>query len=168
MTLVQIGRLGKPHGVHGEQALNGVALTPHELHTVRTFKWRGTKGESRTLILATARAALPHMLVRFEGVSTREQASALTLGGLWADRDRVPDPGPGVAYTFQLIGLVVSTEDGRELGTLEDVIATGAHPVYVVRGAKELLIPATQEVLKHVDLAGGRITVALPAGLEDI
>jgi 16S rRNA processing protein RimM len=168
MTLVQIGRLGKPHGIHGEQGLNGVALTPLELHAVRTFTWRGARGETRELTLVTARPALPHMLVRFEGITRREQASELTRGGLWADRDRVPDPGPGLAYTYQLIGLTVATEEGRVLGTLEDIIATGAHPVYVVRGDKELLIPATTEVLKQVDLTGGRITVALPNGLEDI
>ena len=32
---------------------------------------------------------------------------------------------------------------------------------------RELLIPATPEVLQRVDLAGGTITVKLPAGLEE-
>jgi len=85
-----------------------------------------------------------------------------------ADADRLPDPGPGVAYTFQLIGLSIATEDGRALGTLVEIIRTGAHPVYVVRGDKELLVPATPEVVKNVDLAAGVITVALPLGLEEL
>ena len=84
------------------------------------------------------------------------------------ERERLPDPGPGVAYTFQLLGLRVETDEGRMLGTLEDIIQTGAHPVYVVRGERELMIPAAPEVLKRVDLAAGVITVVLPAGLEDL
>jgi 16S rRNA processing protein RimM len=106
--------------------------------------------------------------VRFAGVADRDQAAALTRGDLWAEPGALPDPGPGVAYTFQLLGLRVVEQDGRELGLLAEVLRTAAHPVWVVRGARELLVPATETVVKHVDLAAGVITVALPAGLEDL
>ncbi|MBI5711634.1 MAG: 16S rRNA processing protein RimM [Candidatus Eisenbacteria bacterium] len=168
MPLVVVGRIGRAHGVNGEVALDGVSLTPLELHEVNVFTWRGRAGEERTLKLATARPAHTRLLVRFEGIAGRDQASALTNGELLVESDRLPDPGPGTAYTFQLIGLRVETEDGRALGTLEDIVATGAHPVYVVQGERELLIPATPEVVRRVDLAAGVIAVALPAGLEEI
>ena len=87
---------------------------------------------------------------------------------LLVERERLPDPGPGVAYTFQLIGLSVRTADGRVLGTLEDVIATGANPVYVVRGEREWLVPASPGVVQHVDMEARTIIVVLPAGLEDL
>jgi 16S rRNA processing protein RimM len=54
------------------------------------------------------------------------------------------------------------------LGTLESVMPPGAHPIYVVRGEREWMIPVVESVVRNVDLAGGVITVALPAGLEDI
>jgi 16S rRNA processing protein RimM len=108
------------------------------------------------------------MIVRFDGILDRETAAKLTLGELWTEAERLPDPGPGVAYTFQLIGLRVVTEEGRGLGVLEEIIGTAAHPVYVVRGEKELLVPATSEVVKRVDLGGGVVTVALPLGLEEL
>jgi 16S rRNA processing protein RimM len=168
MTLVQIGRLGRPHGVKGELVLNGTDLTPLELHAVHAFTWKGERGETRPLTLATARPANTVVLVSFEGVTGRDQAAALVLGWVYAERDSLPDPGPGVAYTFQLIGLDVVTEEGRSLGTLAEVISTAAHPVYVVRGAKELLVPATEHVLRKVDLEARTITVRLPAGLEEL
>jgi len=167
MPLVLVGRIGRPHGVQGELALDGCPLTPLELHDIGEFTWQGRGGRTRSLELHTARPAHSRMLVTFAGVETREDAAALTNGELMADSARLPDAGPGMAYHFQLVGLEVREEDGRVLGKLEDIIPTGAHGVYVVRGERELLIPATPEVLRRVDLEGGTITVKLPAGLEE-
>jgi 16S rRNA processing protein RimM len=165
---VRIGRLGRTHGVQGELNLDGASLTPLELHAVKRFIWRRAGVAERVLTLVAARPALARMLVRFEGVTVREQAAQLTNGELWAAREALPDPGPGTAYTFQLVGLRVETEEGRVLGVLAEVISTGAHPVYVVRGARELLVPGVPGVVKRVDLEAGLMVVALPDGLEEL
>src|SRR5215831_13701730 len=168
MNLVRIGRLGRPHGLGGELALDQTDLTARELLRVRLFVWKGRRGESRDLKLAGARDSMPRPLIRFAGVSGREQAAELTNGELWAERERIPDPGPGVAYTFQLIGCRVVTEEGRELGLLENVWSTGANPVYVVKGERELLLPAHSGVVKRVNLTDAVITVSLPDGIEEL
>jgi 16S rRNA processing protein RimM len=166
--LVRIGTLGRAHGVQGEIALDGASLSIEELERVRIFTWRRSGVPPRHLTLETARPTTGRLLVRFAGVRDRDQASALTRGELMADRAALPDPGPGVAYTFQIVGLRVVELDGREIGVVADVIPTGAHPIWVVRGAREVLVPATPEVVRRVDLEAGVITVALPAGLEDL
>jgi len=168
VSLVRIGRLGRTHGVQGELNLDGTSLTPLELHAVKRFVWRRAGMAERELTLVAARPALTRMLVRFEGVTVCEQAAELTNGELWAARDALPDPGPGTAYTFQLVGLRVETEEGRLLGTIAEVISTGAHPVYAVRGERELLVPGAPGVVKRVDLEAGLMVVALPAGLEEL
>lgn len=160
--------MGRPHGLKGELTLDSCTLSAHELLAVRHFVWRGRRGETQPLDLTAARSAIPRMLVRFAGCDDRERAAALTLGELLVERDALPDPGPGVAYTFQLLGLEVRTADGRRLGVLEDIVSTGAHPIYVVRGERELLVPATAEIVRNVDLKSRVITVELPAGLEDL
>src|SRR5258705_13137391 len=104
MSLVLVGRIGRPHGIKGEVILEA-DLTSSELHAVRRFTWRGRQGEMRELTLRTARPTHDRVLLGFEGVHNREQASELTLGQLWADDSQLPDPGPGQAYQFQLIGL---------------------------------------------------------------
>lgn len=147
--------------------LEGSDLTPLELRDIGRFTWR-RGAEQRELVLRAARPQPRRMLVRFEGVNAREAATTLTNGDLWADESVLPDPGPGVAYAFQLVGLRVVDADGRELGTLAELMTSAANPVYVVRGEREWLIPATPEVVKKVDLAGGVITVALPAGLDTL
>jgi 16S rRNA processing protein RimM len=167
-SLARIGRVGRTHGVRGEVNLGGVSLTPLELHAVKRFVWRRAGVAERTLTLETARPAHTRLLVRFAGFTTREQAAELVNGELWAEKSALPDPGPATAYTFQLLGLRVETEEGRALGLIADVIATGAHPVYRVEGEREWLIPGAPGVVKRVDLQGGLMVVALPAGLEEL
>jgi 16S rRNA processing protein RimM len=165
---VRIGRLGKPHGVQGELNLGDVSLSPLELHAVKRFTWRRAGVPERTLTLVAVRPAVPRLLVRFEGVTQREQAAELVNGELWVPPALLPDPGPGTAYTFQLIGLRVETADGRFLGVLEDVITTAGHPIYQVRGERELLVPGAPGVVRSMDLAAGRMVVDLPPGLEEL
>src|SRR5205085_8990208 len=135
---VLIGQIGRPHGVRGELVMEGISLTPDELRAVGSFTWRGRGGEERALTLVSARAAHDRTLVAFAEAAGREPAAGLTLGRLYAESARLPDPGPQTAYTFQLIGLRVETEQGRVLGTLAGIAGSGAQPLYVVQGEREL------------------------------
>jgi 16S rRNA processing protein RimM len=168
MSLVTLGRIGRPHGIHGELLFDSLSLTPEELQAMRAFTWRAKDGKTRALVLLTARPNNRRAILHFQGFTNRERAAELVNGELLAEADALPDPGPGVAYTFQMIGLDVRTVEGRAIGTLADIVNTGANPIYVVQGEREWLIPATPEVVQRVDLTGRVITVALPAGLEDI
>lgn len=168
MDLVRIGHLGRPHGVRGEIALDGSSLTPEELERVRVFTWRKPSVATRVLTLEAARPTHQRVLVHFVGVVDRDQAALLTLGELLAERSALPVAGPGEAYTFQLLGLRVVEASGRELGVVTDVIGTKGHPIWVVRGERELMVPATAPIVQGVDLEAGVITVALPAGLEEL
>lgn len=169
MDLVRIGLLGRAHGVRGEIALEGASLTAAELLRVGRFTWRARGPEAaRSLTLETARDVHGRVLVRFAGFADRDQAAGLTRGELLAERAELPDPGPGVAYTFELIGLQVVDETGRVLGVVADIVATAAHPIWVIRGERELLIPAVPHVVRGIDRERGVISVTLPAGLEDL
>jgi 16S rRNA processing protein RimM len=108
------------------------------------------------------------MLVRFVEASDREGAAALTNGRLLVEEERLPDPGQGVVYTFQLVGCQVVTEEGRTVGTVAEVWPSPAHPVLVVRGGSgEVLIPSIPEFVKAVSLAERRLTVRLLPGMEE-
>jgi 16S rRNA processing protein RimM len=71
-----------------------------------------------------------------------------------------------------LAGCSVYDESGEKLGILTDVLPTKSNDVWVVveerHGRKsELLVPALKTVVKEVDTAGKKITVALPEGLRE-
>ena len=66
----------------------------------------------------------------------------------------------------QLQGLQVTDRTRGELGVLEELLETGAHDIYVVRGRfGEVMIPAVSQFIVEVDAESGRMTVDLPEGL---
>ena len=169
MSAVFIGRVGRPHGVDGELYVDRTALTAAELLAVGKVEWRSPRGERRPFKIAGARDTHDKLLVKFGGVFVREAAATLTNGELWAEADQLPDPGPGTAYTFQLVGLRVVDAAGNDLGVVREVMTTTAQPLYVIEHAgRERLVPGVPPFLKHVDIAAGVITLELPPGFEDL
>lgn len=59
---------------------------------------------------------------------------------------------------------------GEELGTVHEVIETGANEVLVVArpGKPEVLIPMIQDVVQEIDIANRRLIVHIIPGLLDV
>jgi 16S rRNA processing protein RimM len=76
---------------------------------------------------------------------------------------------PDSFYAFQLYDLPVLTADGRALGTVEDLLATGSNDVYVVRtpAGKELLVPAVKDIVLEINPTAGYIRIKDPAEWSD-
>ena len=107
----------------------------------------------------------PNAVVELAGVETAETAAALRGELLYIPVDQAARPR-GQHFLHEIEGLRVDTEDGRELGRVAEVLRTGANDVYVVDGPLgEVLIPAIAEVVRRVDVPGGRIVVRLLPGL---
>lgn len=85
-----------------------------------------------------------------------------------ADNDVLRDDDESF-FVHELVGLrVVLTATGETLGTVADVLQTGANDVYVVHGEKgEVLVPAIGGVIDRVDVSGGLISITPLPGLLD-
>ena len=70
-------------------------------------------------------------------------------------------------FIADMIGMRVVSTEGEELGTLTDVLQTGANDVYVVEDAKgeEILLPAIRECILDVDVEKNVMTIHLMKGL---
>jgi len=102
------------------------------------------------------------LILALEGVQGRDQARELTGAMLEVDeRDAVPLP-EGVYYEHQIIGLRVVSTDGRDLGTVQDILHTGANDVYET---PVCLIPAIADVVQEIDVERGQIVVKIIPGL---
>jgi 16S rRNA processing protein RimM len=167
---LRLGRVVRPHGLKGEVVVHGTPLRSAELLAVGKLTLARPDGQVVGVrAVATCRDFGRDLLVRFAGVEDVDAAGELR--GLWleAERAALPDAGEGAVYHYDLLDLEVVDESGRELGRVVGVIDTGAHEVLEVAGpAGEILVPYHAGTVLGWDPAARRLTVRLPAGLEEV
>ena len=96
------------------------------------------------------------LYIKFAGVDGREAARALTNKFLTVDRADAAPLADGEFYTFDIIGCEVFGDNGK-IGTVTDVLKTGANDVFEVDG--KILIPALKSVVRSIDVAAKKILV---------
>lgn len=100
------------------------------------------------------------VILRLEGFDDRDQAATLIGAEIGADRSELPEPDEGHYYWSDLVGLKVVNCDGTDLGTIKEMLETGAHDVMVVKGEQERLIPFVKdEIVIGVDLDEKQVNV---------
>jgi 16S rRNA processing protein RimM len=162
---VLVGVVVGAHGVRGELRVAPETDFPERFARLESLSVAPKGGAPRMMRIAGARQHVGQglVLLRLEGVQDREAAESLRGAGLFIrESDLTPLP-EGFYYEFQILGLQVVTEEGRDLGTIVDIIRTGANDVYETPLA---MIPAIEPIVREVDLAGGRMVVHWVEGLE--
>jgi 16S rRNA processing protein RimM len=159
-----VGKMRRPHGVHGEMVLDVYTDFPERLHPgVVLF----IGDEHRPERICSCRPNGASLLISFAGRSNPESAGELRnqLACVRSD-DRPPLP-EGEYYHHQLLGLQVVDETGRRLGKLVEILISPANDVYCIQpeAGKEILIPALKSVILDVDLSQGQMRVHLLPGL---
>ncbi len=162
--LVAIGQINAPFGVRGHVKVTPLTSNPERIRVGATFI---VKGEPRRIVDIKYPRGYPAVLL--EGVADRDEAERLRGVLLEMDEAALPDLPEDEYYVDDLVGLQVVTSDGRDLGTLQEVLTTGSNDVYLVRkpGAKDILIPALNDVVLGVDFEANTMTIeAVPGLLE--
>ncbi|MFN8377049.1 MAG: ribosome maturation factor RimM [Anaerolineae bacterium] len=164
-----IGEILRPHGVHGELKVRVLTEYPERIPSIPVVYIGAGVGASnpRALHVESMRMHQGFALIKFR--ETPDRTMAERLRGQYV-MVRIEDAVPleeGEFYLYQVVGLPVWTDDGRELGVVTEVLETGANDVYVVKGDAygEVLIPVTPDTILRTDIQGRQITVRLPDGL---
>ena len=168
--LVLVGRVVGAHGIRGSLKVHSYAESLSVYEVGEGILVAHPDGSVRTM---TVQWVQPHgrgLLMTLEAVTDRSQAESLTGSELFVDKARLPALEEDIYYWFDLVGLSVFNTTGILLGRIEEVIPTPGNDIYVVRGKqngqpRELLIPATGDVVLKVDLEGGNMIVDPPEGL---
>jgi 16S rRNA processing protein RimM len=145
--LVPIGKVGKPHGLDGSFFVEGPSDRPDAFARGAIVHVDGVPAE----IVVSKRGAQGRPVIKLE----RAVARGATLA---VPRAELPALGEDEYYTFQLVGLVVEEEGGRELGRVRDVLEYPANDVLELDSGASL--PLVGVCVRQVDLAGGRIVIA--------
>jgi len=155
---VVVGRIGGAHGVRGWVRARSYTDPPEALFSYRPLLLQSA-GAWRDCELEKAQLSERGVLLKLAGVETRDDAGRLNGAELAVPRSALPPVAPGQYYLSDLEGLEVRTPAGEVLGSIDHFLETAAHPVMVIRGEREHLVPLVAERLLEVDLACGRITV---------
>lgn len=163
-----IGRVVRPHGVRGELRVAIHTQLPER------FTWLDAVYLSRNaddahperLTVHSVRFHKGYALIRLGDYTSRGDAEVLRGYWLLVPEDESIPLEEDEAFHYELEGLAVYTDDDEHLGTLSEILETGANEVFVVRGERgEILLPNIEEVVIEVDLEGGRMVVHLLPGL---
>ncbi len=164
---IVIGRVSRPHGTRGEVRVEYFNRgDPQTFACYKQIYLRGPEGELCTYRLSTCRPHKGFVLVKLEGINSRGEAEKLRGKDVLVDRDALPQLAPDEYYWQDLLGMRVVTEQGVEVGWLQEIFPTGSNDVYVVRkGDKEWLIPAIKRVIRVVDKVSRTIVIHPVEGL---
>ena len=149
MSLLNAGRVGRPHGLDGSfhvtrprgvlLRLGGVVSIAGDVHEI--VRRAGT--EDRPIL-------------RLREIDDRAGAEALRGEALLVERAAAPPLPDGEYWPEDLEGCTIVTSDGRELGIVETMRAL---PSCEVLEVGDLLVPMVGDAVLSIDLQARRIVV---------
>lgn len=156
---VAVGRVLGPFGLKGELRVQALSDNADRFKP-KAKLWAGQQPVS----VAMAREAQGHLYLTFKGFPDRESVDKFRHALLQIPEAELPPLPEGEYYRFQLIGLTVVNREDEVLGTLDEIIETGANDVYRVHPAEgaDLLLPALADAVVSIDLGARRMVVDPP------
>lgn len=143
---VQIGKVGRPHGIDGAFFVEQPSDDERWWKTGAHFLAGGAPVEVVAHRRSSGRPVIkvePHV----------DRGAVLEV-----ERDQLPPTDAGEWYAFELVGLEVVEEGGRVLGEVRGVTPGVANDVLDL--GDDLLLPMVEDCIRSIDVEGGRIEVA--------
>ncbi len=169
----EIGKIVNTQGVKGD-----VRIVPSTddikrfelLKTVKLFR----KNEVKELEIERVWYHKKFVIIKFKGIDSMNDGELLRDFTIRiSDEESIPLEEDEY-FIRDLIGVNVTLEDNTKVGTIKDVIRTGANDVYVLKNLmdssdnpKDILIPAIKQCIIKVNVEEKTMVVKLLKGLVD-
>ena len=165
----KIGRIGKPHGVHGELQLQ---FSDDVFDAV----------DADYLVLEIDGILVPFFmeeyrfrsdeiaLMKFCDIDTEAQARELTGCDVFFPRKLAAERTEDVSWA-QIVGYsLIDEQTKRTIGKITAVDETTVNRLFevVTSDGNDVLIPASNDLIVKADTIGQTITMRIPAGLLDL
>ena len=167
--LLQVGIITSTHGVRGEVKVYPTTDDPRRFRRLKEVVL-DTGREKLNLEIEGVKFFKQYVIVKFKGLDNINNIEKYRQKSLYVTRKNAVRLQKDEYFIADLIGLKVQDEDGIELGTVKDVIETGANDVYEVEMAdgRSLLLPAIKQCILNVDVENGMMQVHVLEGLLDL
>lgn len=150
--LVYVANIIKPHGLKGGLKVRILSDNPKRFLPGESLLLAGSHRIQETVI----ERFVPqnrYGLIKLEGIDSIEQAGEWTGSDLAIPSEKIAPLEAGHYYTFQLLGMSVVSEAGRELGTLSQIEEAPAGDIYQVSGESgQFYIPSQGDIILKIDV----------------
>lgn len=163
-----VGRVGKPHGVHGDVLVNILTDFPERLTDGVKFGLGGDDGPTEFYRVFRVRYHKRRWLLSVKGTRSRSSIESWRGRFVFLPEQRLEDLPEGYYYEHHLLGLACVSTSGESLGEIVGVDPEGGQTRLVVRiDRRDFLVPYVPEIVRDVDLDGRKIVLDPPRGLLD-
>jgi len=171
MNYYTVGTIVATQGLQGEVRVYATTDFPKERFAKGVILALFDKTDKfvKELTVARAREAKDKLWIcLFAGFSQINQVEGFRDFKLKVAEDQLSDLDEGEFYYHEIIGLDVY-EGQTKIGVVSEILQPGANDVWVIKrpGQKDLLLPYIASAVLAVDLAGKRVDVEVPEGLDD-
>ena len=158
---IPIGRVVAPWGIRGEVKVEVMTDFPERFFSGEILYLQGC-----AITIKSSRYRGNTAILKLETIDSRNSAELIRGACLEVPATELKPLPKGEYYRFQLLGLEVCSTEGKTLGKISNVLATGSNDVYEVSSETgPFLIPAIDDVVKSIDLGKGRMTIQIIKGL---
>ena len=166
---LRVGVISSTHGVRGEVKVFPTTDDANRFKKLKTVIL-DTGREQMTLNIESVKFFKNMVILKFKEFDNINEIEKYKGKDLLITRDQAVKLKPNENFIVDLIGLKVVTDEGKEFGTLKDVLQTGANDVYVIEDqeGKEYLFPAIPQCILDVNLDEQTVTVHIMDGLLDL
>ena len=166
-NLLEVGKIVNTHGLRGEAKVAVWMDYPEDFEDI-SHVYIKVKSEMKKLTISSVRYQKNNLIVKFDELNNINETEPYKDFILYAERSELGELPEGTHYIVDLIGLTVYDEEGEELGVIADVFNRGASDIYDIKreGKKNLLLPVIDEVVKEIDIQGGKVVVHVMEGLD--
>ena len=167
--LIPVGKIIGTHGIKGALKVHSYSGNIDSLQSTKTAFLKKKDGTLCEYVIKSVSAHAGGFILYLDSFSDINQVLCFTGLEICLKLSQLPVTDQDEYYWRDLIGLVVHTDQGIELGTLVDIFETGSSDIYVVRGgSKEYLIPAIADIIADIDIQGKKMIITPLEGLLDL
>ena len=157
---LEAGKIVNTHGISGEVKIQPWADTPGFLTGFDRLYIDG-----QPVKILSAKVHKGCVIAALDGVADIDAAIKLKNKIVHIDRVEAKIE-EGRHFIVDLVGLrAIDAETGVELGTVADVLKLPANDVYVINGAREVMVPAVKEFIVETNIDEGYIKLRLIEGM---
>jgi 16S rRNA processing protein RimM len=165
---VVIGYITKPHGIKGALKVEPITDDPGRFNQIKKIFLTQDEETRFEFSIDRVQVGPKYVIISLDEITERNEAEKWKNAYIEIPREKVLPLPKGQHYFYELIGLMVRTNSGENIGPLVDVLSYPEHDVYVVEsGLREILIPAAPEIVLETDITAGTITINPIEGLLD-